>query len=452
MGNLRVTPIDSAKVQKNQPQQTTQTKQEDVSFFDEAWSGHQLSKLTGDNAFTDWLQNKDKKCTDGKDDGNIGFWEGAKNFAKGLIGGIPKAIINHPVATVTVVAGGAALLAVTGGAAAPLLVAAGAAAGAVQVGAGAYKAATATTDAEAKMAWEGIGTGTATIGLSAAAVKASNQAAANGGVKSLQGLEKESFIENLTEGAKAIPEAFTQSGKNIKGNYLTWKTGVIHANSNATREGVMVGFQEGNKVPDAYKVDLNGTVEEVLAKNPGLKYDAAQGKYYVETSWGEPRYIQNENYMYVKYGESADPQTGKVTIDHNAVEGAEFYDTYIDHPKFEATGAKRYINPENLKPGQHVETSKNAPARFKVVPEGTKYMSAEGPGAVQPKSVLRIDGQGRPYESTVEFMLKKVKLTDEQIGQLYKLDPEATFKFKPDWVKANEPQYYIDMARSEYGN
>ena len=443
MGNLRVTANDSVNVQKKQQtQQPKQAQKESVSFFDEAWSGNQIAKLTGNNAFTDWLQDKDKKCTDGKDDGKIGFWDGAKNFAKGLIGGIPKAIINHPVTTAAVVAGGAALLAVTGGAAAPLLVAAGAASGAVQIGTGAYKAATAKTDADAKMAWEGIGTGTATVGLSAAAVKTSNQAAAKGGVKSLQGLEKESFIENLTEGAKAIPEAFTQSGKNIKGNYLTWKTGVIHANSNATRNGVETGVQAGNKVPDAYKVDLNGTVEEVLAKNPGLKYDAAQGKYYVETSWGENMYIQNENYMYVKYGESVDAQTGKVTIDHNAVEGAEFYDTYIDHPKFEATGAKRYINPENLKPGQHVETSKNAPARFKVVPEGTKYMSAEGAGTVQPKSVLRIDGQGRPYQSTVEFMLKKVTLTDEQIGQLFKLDPGATIKYKPDWVKTYAPQYY----------
>ena len=403
-------------------------QEQNVSFFDEKWSGHQIAKLTGDNAVTDWLQDKDKKCTDGKDDGKISFWEGTKSFAKGLIGGIPKAIVNHPLTTAAVVAGSTALIIGTGGAAAPFLVAAGAALGAVQVGAGAYNAATAETDAEAKMAWEGIGTGTATIGLSALAVKSSNQAAANGGVKSLQGLENESFAENVSAGIKALPEAFTQSGKNIKGNYLTWKTGVIHANSNATRNGVEVGFQSGNKVDDAYKVDLTGTVDEVLAKNPGLSYDAAKGQYYVETSWGEPRYISNDNYMYVKYGESVDPKTGKVVIDHNAVEGAEFYDTYIDHAKFEANGTKRYINPENLKPGQHVETSKNAPARFKVVPEGTKYLSAEGPGSVQPKSVLRIDGQGRPYESTVEFMLKKVQLTDAQKQQLRTVDPIAYAK------------------------
>ena len=46
-----------------------QPKQEEVSFWDSKWSGHQIAKLTGDNAFTDWLQDKDKVCTDGKDDG-----------------------------------------------------------------------------------------------------------------------------------------------------------------------------------------------------------------------------------------------------------------------------------------------------------------------------------------------------------------------------------------------
>lgn len=404
----------------------------------------QVSDALDMNAFQRWWFDVDKVSTDGKDDGKLGIGESLESLGKGVADLFIKTPAKHPIATALTIGAAAGLTFITGGAALPWIVGAGAVLATGDMGVNIYNSATAKTDGEKKRALEGIGKDAAALAMMGASVKSVNQTAANAGVKSLGGLEKASWWENATSMFKAIPESFKQSGLNIKGNYLTWMSAlkgenVIYANSNATRSGVQTGVQAGDKVPDAYKVDLNGTVEEVLAKNPGLKYDAAQGKYYVETSWGENMYIQNENYMYVKYGESVDPATGKVTIDHNAVEGTEFYDTYIDHPKFEATGAKRYINPENLKPGQHVETSKNAPARFKVVPEGTKYMSAEGPGTVQPKSVLRIDGQGRPYQSTVEFMLKKVQLTDEQIGQLFKVDPSAVAKYKPQWLQANHP-------------
>ena len=365
----------------------------------------------------------DKISTDGQDDGKLTFKEKVKSFGKGLLGGIVKGAAKHPIATAVSLAAAVGLTVVTGGAALPAMMYAGMAFGGVAIGKGAVAASKATTDGEAKAAWEGIGTGTAVVGLSAAGLKSANKAAANAGVKSLRGLDKAGWGENFTAGIKALPETIKQSGMNIKGNYLTWMSAlkgdkVIYANSNATRNGVLIGEQSGNKVPDAYKVDLEGTVDEVLAKNPGLSYDAEAGKYYVQTSWGEKSYIQNENYMFVKYGEG----------DCNAVEGTEFYDTYIDHTKFEATGAKRYINPEELKPGQHVETSKNAVAKYKIVKPGTKYVGAEGEGTVQPGSVLRVDGQNRPYQSTVEFMLKKVKLTPEQVAELCKLDPVQAAK------------------------
>ena len=411
----------------------------------------QVSEALDMNAFQRWWFDVDKVSTDGKDDGKLSFGEQLESFGKG-IANLIKAPIQHPIATAVTVGAAAALTFVTGGAALPLIVAAGAVFGAHQVGAGVYKAAVAETDADAKRAFESIGTGSATLALSATGVKSANAAGAKSGIKSLQGLDKASWTENATAMFKAVPEAFKQSGANIKGNFLTWMSAlkgdkVIYANSNATRTGVQTGVQAGNKVQDAYKVDLNGTVEEVLAKNPGLKYDAAQGKYYVETSWGENMYIQNENYMYVKYGESVDPATGKVTIDQNVVDGTEFYDTYIDHAKFEATGARRYINPEDLNPGEHVETSKYALARYKVVPEGTKYMSAEGQGTVQPGSVLRIDGQGRPYQSTVDFMLRKVQLTDAQIAELAKVDPVSVELYThPNGILSKVPPQYRAQA------
>ncbi len=401
----------------------------------------QISEELDMNAFERWWFDVDKVSTDDKDDGKLGLGETAESFIKG-IGNLIKAPLKNPIATAITVGVAGLVTFATGGAALPLIIGAGAALGTLEIGKGVYKAATAQTDTEAKMAYESIGTGAATVALTALGVKSANKVGANAGVKSLQGLENESWMTNAKALVKALPESFRQSGLNIKGNALTWASAikgdkVIYANSNATRSGVQTGYQAGNKVPDAYKVDLNGTVDEVLAKNPGLSYDAEAGKYYVQTSWGEKSYIQNENYMFVKYGEG----------DFNAVEGKEFYDTYINHTKFESTGAKQYINPESLKSGEHVVTSKNAPARFKVVPAGTKYVGAEGEATVQPGSVLRIDGQGRPYQSTVEFMLKKVQLTDSQIAELAKADPVAVELYThPNGLLSKVPAQYREQA------
>ena len=143
-----------------------ESKQQNISFFDEAWSGHQIAKLTGDNFVTDWLQNKDKVCTDGCDDGKIGFLEGTKSLAKDLTGGIPKIIINHPLATVITAGIGAGAVALTGGAILPVLGAIGVATGVGMVGYGGYKAATAETDGKAKQALETVGIGITTTALS----------------------------------------------------------------------------------------------------------------------------------------------------------------------------------------------------------------------------------------------------------------------------------------------
>jgi hypothetical protein len=369
------------------------------------------------NGFQRWWHDVDKISTDGKNDGHLSFGESAKSFLKGLGGGLIKGIIKNPIKSLVGFAAVAGLSVLTGGAILPALAVAGVALGAGTAIVGAVKNAKADNDGDAKRGLETTGTGVATVILSMLGIKAANKAGANAGVKGLQGLDKDNVFVNLGQAIKTMPEQMKMASLNTKGNVLTWASAikgdkVIYANSNATRRGIMIGEQSGNKVEDAYKVDLRGTVEEVLEKNPGLEYDAEAGKFYVQTSWGEKSYVQNDNYMFIKYGEG----------DCNAVDGVEFYDTYIDHPKFEATGAKRYIDPKTLEPGQHVETSKNAMARFKIIEPGTKYVGAEGEATVQPGSVLRVDGQGRPYQSTVEFMFKKVKMTPEQMAELAKVD------------------------------
>ena len=193
-----------------------QPKQEEVSFWDSKWSGHQIAKLTGENDFTDWLQDKDKVCTDGKDDGKIGFWEGAKSLAKGLIGGIPKAMINHPITTAVTVGLGAAATVLTGGAILPVLGAIGVASGVGMAGYGTYKAATAKTDGEAKQALETLGMGVTTTVLSSASAGKALESAQSAGVKSAKVAEDANILTKTAQMFKAIPEALKVSGRNAK--------------------------------------------------------------------------------------------------------------------------------------------------------------------------------------------------------------------------------------------
>ena len=198
--------IKQVKVKK-----AVKKKNESVSFFDEKWSGHQIARLTGDNAVTDWLQDKDKVCTDGKDDGKIGFWESAKSLAKGLIGGIPKAIINHPITTAVTIGAGAAAVILTSGAILPVLGAAGVVMGVGMAGYGGYKAATAKTDGEAKQALETLGMGITTTALSMQSAGKALEKAAEAGVKSAQVSEDAGIIEKTVQMFKAIPESLTKS-------------------------------------------------------------------------------------------------------------------------------------------------------------------------------------------------------------------------------------------------
>ena len=212
--------VKKVAVKTSAPKKTGKKQSDEVSFFDERWSGYQIAKITGDNVFTDWLQNKDKVCTDKKDDGKIGFWEGAKSLAKGLIGGIPKAMINHPVATTVAVGVGVAATVLTGGAIVPVLGAIGVATGVGMTGYSGYKALTAKTDGEAKMALENFGTGIATTAISAASAGNALNSASDAGVKSAEIPQDANIFQKTTQMFKAIPEALKVSGKFAKANVM----------------------------------------------------------------------------------------------------------------------------------------------------------------------------------------------------------------------------------------
>lgn len=116
---------------------------------------------------------------DTQNDGKIGFGKKVGNFFKGMTNMVKGMFCDESgsfsfgktLKTVAIGAAAAALCIVTGGAATPFLVAAGAAMGAYQFGKGAINAAVAKTDAEAEMAWQDIGAGTLSVGLSVAGAK-----------------------------------------------------------------------------------------------------------------------------------------------------------------------------------------------------------------------------------------------------------------------------------------
>ena len=207
---------------KKQPKAT---EQKEVSFWSKDWTaGNFVRDNIGWDGLADWLDDSDKVCTDGQDDGKLDFGEKMESFGKGLMGLIKEAA-NHPIATAVTIGVGVGAIALTGGAILPVMIAAGATIGTGMVGIGAYKAATADTDAEAKQAWETIGTGTFALGTSVLGAKSSLKLANKAGVELKYQIGNP--VIDLMQNFELIPQALKVS----KANALTQLTGVIHPNS-----------------------------------------------------------------------------------------------------------------------------------------------------------------------------------------------------------------------------
>lgn len=148
---------------------------------------------------------------DGADDGKISFGKKAKNFGKGCLkfitgmftGKDGKFSLKQTLKSVAIVAAGVALSWCTGGTSlAAAAVALGVVTGGVKVVKGAIKASKATTDADAEAAWQDIGLGVTTVGVSIAGAKSA--------MKSSTGAK---FEGNALQATK---ECFLQTGKNVK--------------------------------------------------------------------------------------------------------------------------------------------------------------------------------------------------------------------------------------------
>ncbi len=199
----------------------------------------------------------DPECTDGADDGKLGFGETLGSFFKGVISPITS-MFESPenfIKGAAMVVGGGLLIAATGGAAAPLLVAAGVTMGGIQVVKGISGAANAKTDAEAKAAWEEIGCGTGAVAGSVIGAKAAVKAA---------GIEGASEMSSL----QATKACFTNAGscaKNSLGAFTSgaWKTNLgIGKNSAKTEDTPETGEKTPTKEKTAQDLYDEGAPDE----------------------------------------------------------------------------------------------------------------------------------------------------------------------------------------------
>ena len=390
------------------------TSIQDVRVYQNYANNYQVTNqnktaATDPNSFSAWLSDADKVCTeefvdknnDGindNDDGKLSFKEAATSFGKGLAG-IVKSAINHPIATTLTVAAGVGLTVLTGGAALPVMVAVGATVGAGTIAYGGYKAATAKTDGEAKQAFETMGNGTFALATSVLGAKGALNAASNAGVTAAQGADDMTMIQATVQAFKAAPEAVKMSGINAQANIATWTTGVVHANSNALRNGQVKYMSKANEA-QAYRFNPNGTPDEIVANNPGV-FQGDDGNFYIPNKWNPdaPYQIDMTKEQMVMMYDGMD--------DMAVCDGGIFKGSYVDSNSFKADGTLSYQNPADLEYGAIVDVTKQAPGAFKVADVGTKVQTLEGVATVQEGQVIAIDHAGNPYVSPAANVAKR---------------------------------------------
>ncbi len=259
--------------------------------------GKPVSTKTSISSENDTYVSSSKEiCTDGKDDGKISFTEKLKNFGKGLIAPITnmfKSPKNFLIGAATIAAG-AGLIALTGGAAAPIFIAAGVTLGTVQIGKGIYKASTAETDAEAKEAWQGIGTGTFSVAASVAGAKSAAKA---GGI---QGSENMNAFQAVKACFKNVPSAIKNSWTNATsniGNLVSTKLSIekqpLEKNAN---NGIQNADNNTKNIVDMSEEEYNSMLRKLMQEDKVLQ------ETYPQTDYGSYHYKWVQEWNKLRYG------------------------------------------------------------------------------------------------------------------------------------------------------
>ncbi len=222
------------------------------------------------------------------DDGKISFVDKIKNFTKGMISPITT-LFSSPKNFATgmgIMAAGAALMIATGGAIAPALVGIGLTGGALQLGKSIYQASKATTDEEARNAWQGIGSGTSNVALSITGAKTSLKAA---GVDT----SKMNCLKATLECFKQIPSSiknsvnsFTsgQALANIKNvfNFKT-KSNAEKITSEEIKSEAEARIRKENQISENYRKN-NQAIQEM--QNPTSTSAELQAHHELQNEYG----------------------------------------------------------------------------------------------------------------------------------------------------------------------
>jgi len=210
------------------------------------------------------------------DHGNISTFEKVKSLVKGVISPITSmfsSVKNFAVGT-AMIAGSTALCIATGGAAAPVLVVMGIVTGGFQIIHGLSKATTADTNEGAKQAWEEMGAGISSLGLSALGAKASLASSETLGVGSAIKIKNMSLKESTMANFKQLPKSLTESYNAFKSgkavsritNFATGKTPVVAIIDNYETKTINI---DGSGVKDLSHGELVQSIVE--STRPGTK-------------------------------------------------------------------------------------------------------------------------------------------------------------------------------------
>ena len=193
---------------------------------------------------------EDNKCTDGKDDGKISFFSKVANVVEGSAKGVlnmAKSAIQHPFKTAAMV--GVCCIPIVGPIVGGGLAAYGLYSGGKQVLNAINVANNATTDAEAKAAFENIGSGAVTVGVSAVGLKASAgvlKGQLNGGSSTVNAVKD--VVSNKATAGEVAKTAVTEGIKETATNVGNLVQGVVKKGQKALEKGKEYAkeAQEGN--------------------------------------------------------------------------------------------------------------------------------------------------------------------------------------------------------------
>lgn len=253
-----------------------------------AFGNSVLAQVQG-NYYSGGLQSDMYVCKDGRDDGKISFSEKLANFGKGLVAPIKNIFAspkNMAISALTVAAG-AGLIALTGGMAAPVMVAIGLIGGGAHIVSGLYKQSTATTDAQAAQAWQQVGSGTFTVGVSAIGAKSSLKTA---GVENTSNMTTWQACVNCLKNA---PRFFSEAVTTASPKVSAFMSGLKKTSpKNTSPKSSFGGSVEGRKFKklNSSKVKNNANV-----KTPKATSSKANPPRVIELPEKMPSNVQTEN-------------------------------------------------------------------------------------------------------------------------------------------------------------